>query len=166
MADLKTVEAEAKQVAAETTSVISSLLGTWNPRWPRFVETWRGWNTRKRIEAGIAVAIFCGGVWYFGLSVWHLGVGSYRSAYAYGHGQNVTPDDVKAQIGAAVSSLRASLPTRDQVDNLDAKVKELDARLEAAKLSEKPAPITTGSIPKKKKPAPVKSSASSWFDLP
>jgi hypothetical protein len=162
MVDTAKIEAEAKAVAAETTSVLSSLLGTWNPRWPRFVETWRGWPLRKRIEAGIAVAIFCGGIWYFGLSAWHLGVGGYRSAYAYGHGDYVTRTEVKAVKDNIMATL-ASVPTQAQFSDLEAKVNELEAKVQAA---DKPAQITTGSIAKKRRPAPVKSSASSWFSLP
>jgi hypothetical protein len=172
MADLKTVEAEAKAVAAETTSVLSSLLGTWNPRWPRFVETWRGWSLRKRIEAGIAVAIFCGGIWYFGLSVWHLGVGGYRSAYAYGHGNVVSLDDVKEQVktdvDGAMKKAAFDAPTKSQFNNLEAKVHQIEVEMQTIedRLSTPPAQITTGSITKKRRPAPVKSSASSWFSLP
>jgi hypothetical protein len=162
MADLKTVEAEAKAVAAETTSVLSSLLGTWNPRWPRFVETWRGWSLRKRIEAGVVVVLLSGFVWYFGLSVMRLGIGGYRSAYAYGHGDYVTRTEVKAVKDNIMATL-ASVPTQAQFSDLEAKVNELEAKVQAA---DKPAQITTGSIAKKRRAAPVKSSASSWFSIP
>lgn len=156
----------AGDIATETTSVVSSLFGMFNPRWPRFVDTWRGWNTRKRIEACVAVAIFCGGVWYFGLSVWYLGVGGYRSAYAYGHGDYVTRTEVKAAKDNILATALASAPTRTQFGDLEAKVQGMEARIYVLEKKPEPAQITTGSIAKKRKPAPVKSSASSWFDLP
>lgn len=166
MVDTAKIEAEAKELAAETTSVISSLLGTWNPRWPRFVETWKGWSLRKKGIALVLAAAACGFVSAFGVSTLRLISGSYRSAYAYGHGQNVTPSEVKDQITAAL----ASAPTRAQFNDLEAKVHQIEVEMQAVedRLSASPAQITTGSIPKKspvKKPA-RKSASSSWFNLP
>jgi hypothetical protein len=77
---------------------------------------------------------------------------------------------VKASIGVAVESQKASSPTTLEFSQLQDDVRQLQTEFEA--FNKKPAPITTGSIaPKKKKPAPAKISPSltdpsSWTILP
>lgn len=162
MVDTAKIEAEAKELAAETTSVISSLLGTWNPRWPRFVETWKGWSLRKKGIALVLAAAACGFVSAFGVSTLRLISGSYRSAYAYGHGQNLTKSDISGM--AHMSDIS---DIQRQIDGLKSQLASIDDKIDSA-VAHKPAQITTGSIPKKApaKKASVKSSASSWFSLP
>lgn len=165
--DIEKVEADAKALAFETTSVMSGMLSAINPRWTRFAETWKSWSLRKKAIALVIVASFGGFVSAFGVSTLRLISGSYRSAYAYGHGQGITASDVNDRIEAAITAARASAPTRAQFNDLEAKVHQLEINLDVLgdQLSKQPAKITTGSIPKKKTKV-VKSSASSWFSIP
>lgn len=161
MVDTAKLEAEAKAVAAEVESAASGLLGVLWPRWERFKTKWQSDTLRKKVITAVLIVAAGGFIWYFGLSVGRLTLGSYRSAYAYGHGENVTRADITASIKDMSSKADIS-DLQKQIDAIKSDIVSMDDRFDKAEASK----ITTGSITKKRKPAPVKSSASSWFDLP
>ena len=166
MVDTAKLEAEAKAVAAEVESAASGLLGALWPRWEKFKATWRSDTMRKKVITAVLIVAAGGFAWYFGLGVGRLALGSYRSAYAYGHDDYVTRVEVKAEKDNILATALASAPTNAQFRDLEAKVQDMEFRINALEKKPEPAQITTGSIAKKRKSAPVKSSASSWFDLP
>lgn len=164
MVDTAKLKTDAKAAVAEVESAASGLLGALWPRWEKFKTTWQSDTLRKKvITAGLIVA--AGGfAWYFGLGVGRLALGSYRSAYAYGHDDYVTRAEVKAAKDNVLETVLASAPTNAQFSDLETKVQGMESRINALEKKPEPAQITTGSIAKKRKSAPVKSS--SWFDLP
>jgi len=142
MVTMQKIEDDAKAVIAESESVVSSALEAASPRWTKLKAAWIGWSMRKKF---IAVAIAVVGLacaWEFSVDVGQLMMGSYRSAYSYGHGMNVTPDQV------------SDLSKR--MDTLEAENHQMRIELSAVedKLSnadKKPAKITTGSIKRRHK---------------
>lgn len=140
--DIEKVEADAKALASETTSIMSGMLSAINPRWTRFAETWKSWSLRKKAIALVIVASFGGFVSAFGVSTLRLISGSYRSAYAYGHGQGVTKSDVSGM--AHMSDISR---IQRQVDEIKSQLSKIDDTIDKAQASR----ITTGSIPAKKK---------------
>lgn len=163
MVDTKKIKAEVNQVVAEAESAASGLMGMITPRWNQFVAKWKTYSLRKKVITGVLIVAGIGVCWEFGISTGRLVVGSYRSAYAYGHGDYVTRTEVKAEKDNIIETVLASAPTKTQFNDLEAKVHQLEFAVD--KLANTPAQITTGSISKKKKTAPIKSSAPTWFNF-
>src|SRR6185312_8619843 len=139
MVTMQKIEDDAKAVIAESESVVSSALEAASPRWTKLKAAWIGWSMRKKF---IAVAIAVVGLacaWEFSVDVGQLMMGSYRSAYSYGHGMNVTPDQVSA------------MSRRMDVMEADIHQGQIELRAVEDKLSTTPKPITTGSITHHKK---------------
>lgn len=162
MVDTAKIETEAKAIVAETESAASSLLSSLLPRWEKFKNTWQNDSLRKKVITATLIAVAGVFVWYFGLSIGRLTIGSYRSAYAYGHGDYVTRSEIRAEKENILATALASAPTRAQVNDLEAKVTAMEGRI--GELEKKSQPTTTSPVTKKRKAVPVKSS--SWFDLP
>lgn len=140
--DYRTAWAKVKAYFAKTTSVLSGMLKALSPQWAKAEATWDGWTLTKR---GIAVVILSAGAllaWKFSLDITRLVSGSYRSAYAYGHGQSVTKSDISGM--AHMSDISR---IQRQIDDLKSELASIDDKLDKAQASR----ITTGSIPAKKK---------------
>lgn len=157
--DYRTAWTKAKIAWAKTTSVLSSMLKIVSPQWSKAETTWDGWTVTKR---GIALGILAVGAlfaWKFSLDITRLVSGSYRSAHAYGYGQNVSRSDLSGM--AHMSDISA---IQRQIDDLKSELASIDDKFDKAQAQS--SRITTGSLPKKKKPAPVKASQSYRLVLP
>lgn len=140
--DYRTAWGKIKNAWAKTTSVLSSMLKVVSPQWSKAETTWDGWTVTKR---GIALGILTVGAvfaWKFSLDITRLVSGSYRSAHAYGYGQNVSRSDISGM--AKVSDIRR---IQRQIDDLKAQLSKIDDTIDKAQASK----ITTGSLPTKKK---------------
>lgn len=179
MVNIKNVEAEAKQAADEVkaeaktvwgylkswggkaTAVISDLLKIFWPSWLKIESDWNKWTWAKRIIAVVVVLVVLAVGWAFSLDIGRLVFGGYRSAYTYGRRLEVTPTDVSSTVAKATTALSAKVDTLTvRVSKLETELASIDDKIdEAAKPK-----ITTGSLPKRRKP-PVKP-ASSFFNFP
>lgn len=142
--DARTIGTRIKRAGALVTSVLSSMLKVVSPQWTKAEATWDGWTLTKRITAGCLIGVLALAVWKFGLDITRLASGSYRSAYAYGNGQNLTKSDISGMAHMSdISSLQR------QIDSLKSDLSSIDDKLDKAQASK----ITTGSIqqPKKKR---------------
>ena len=140
--DYRTAWSKIKNTWAKTTSVLSSMLKVVSPQWSKAETTWDGWTVTKR---GIALGILAVGAvlaWKFSIDITRLVSGSYRSAHAYGYGQNVSRSDISGM--AKVSDIRR---IQRQIDDLKAQLSKIDDTIDKAQASK----ITTGSLPTKKK---------------
>ncbi len=140
--DFRTAWTKVKAYFAKTTSVLSSMLKVVSPQWTKAEAAWDGWTVTKR---GIALGILAVGAvlaWKFSIDITRLVSGSYRSAHAYGYGQNVSRSDISGM--AKVSDIRR---IQRQIDDLKAQLSKIDDTIDKAQASK----ITTGSLPTKKK---------------
>lgn len=137
MVTMQKIEDEANAVIAETESVVSTALEAASPRWTKLVAAWKSWSMRKKLIAVTiaVVALVC--AWEFSVDVGRLMLGSYRSAYSYGHGMNVTPDQV--------SDLSKRMDTLES-DNHQMRIELSAVEDKLSNVDKKPAKITTGSI--------------------
>ena len=140
--DYRTAWGKIKSAWAKTTSVLSSMLKVVSPQWSKAETTWDGWTVTKR---GIALGILAVGAvfaWKFSLDITRLVSGSYRSAHAYGYGQNVSRSDLSGM--AHMSDISH---IQRQIDDLKSQLSKIDDTLDKAQASK----ITTGSLQAKKK---------------
>jgi hypothetical protein len=154
MVNLTKLETEAKSIVAETESAASGILGTISPQWAKFVTLWKSWSLKKKIIGGIVIGVSLAVLWAFSVDIGRLVLGSYRSAYTYGHSLEVDPSEVKGDIATALKGV----PSKADFDALTARV----TKLETEKQTQSTTKIMTGVIPKKK--VPVKP-ASSFFQF-
>jgi len=118
------IENDAKAVIAETESVVSGFLSAISPQWAKLTGAWKTWTTRKKIIAGVLAVVALGLVWYFGVDVGRLALGSYKSVYAYSMGANATDADVKA-LGSRLDALEADMrQTQIEVEAIETKLSE------------------------------------------
>ena len=140
--DYRTLWTKIKSASTKTTSVLSSMLKVVSPQWVRAEMTWDGWTVTKR---GIALGILAVGAlfaWKFSIDITRLVSGSYRSAHAYGYGQNVSRSDLSGM--AHMSDISR---IQRQIDDLKSQLSKIDDTIDKAQASK----ITTGSLPAKKK---------------
>ena len=140
--DFRTAWTKVKAYFAKTTSVLSSMLKVVSPQWTKAEAAWDGWTLTKRIIAGCIIGVVALTAWKFSLDITRLVSGSYRSAYAYGHGQSVTKSDISGM--AHMSDISR---IQRQVDEIKSQLSKIDDTIDKAQVSR----ITTGSIPAKKK---------------
>lgn len=140
--DYRTAWTKTKAYFAKTTSVLSGMLKVVSPQWSKAETTWDGWTLTKRIIAGCIIGAFALTAWKFSLDITRLVSGSYRSAHAYGYGQNVSRSDLSGM--AHVSDISA---IQRQIDDLKSQLSKIDDTIDKAQASK----ITTGSLPTKKK---------------
>jgi hypothetical protein len=147
MVDIAKIETEAEQVGADVLADAKSARG-----WLKSAWAWaRGTSWKTKAVVGVIVAL--------GLL---LGIASRAPSY-------VTASEANRMLTEHDSVLRSEIKTLSQhADTLDAGLHQLDSRVKALEAKPEPAPITTGSIPKKKVSVKkhARKPASSWFDLP
>lgn len=155
--DYRTLRTKIKSAWAKTTSVLSSMLKIVSPQWIRAETAWKAWTWTKR---GIALGVLVGvGVfaWRSGAELPRLAENSARPSYVFG--KRVTSDDLKNLADKSdISRIQR------QIDDLKSQLSKIDDTIDKAQAQS--SRITTGSLPKKKKPAPVKASQSYRLVLP
>lgn len=149
MVKMQKIEDEAKAIVAEAESVTSGILGAIAPRWTKFVEAWKSWSTRKKSIAAVVIVAATVCAYQFGIDATRLVMGGYRSAYSYGHGTNVTPDQV-SDLSRRLDTLEAENHRLD-ADNSQMRIELNAVEDNLSDANKKPAKITTGSITRHKK---------------
>lgn len=140
--DVRKIADRIRRAGALVTSVLSSMLKVVSPQWTKAEATWDGWTLTKRVIAGCVIGILALTAWKFSLDVTRLVSGSYRSAYAYGHGQNLTKSDISGMAHMSdISSLQRQI---DALKSQLSSVRDMTEKEQASK-------ITTGSIQQSKK---------------
>lgn len=122
--------------------------------WLKSAWAW-AWGTSWKTKAVVGVILLTGLL---------CGMASRYTAPNY-----VTASEANRMLTEHDSVLRSEIKTLSQhADTLDAGLHQLDSRVKALEAKPEPAPITTGSIPKKKVSVKkhARKPASSWFDLP
>ncbi|HVT27646.1 MAG TPA: hypothetical protein VHE81_06470 [Lacipirellulaceae bacterium] len=122
--------------------------------WLKSAWDW-AWNTSWKTKAVVGVILLTGLL---------CGMAS-----AYRSPTYLTRSEASVMLSARETATRASLDSMSRrMDVMEAGQHQLDSRLKAIEAKPEPAPITTGSIPKKKVSVKkhARKPASSWFDLP
>lgn len=128
--------------AKQATSVVSDAIAIFIPQWAKAENAWKGYNLAKKAMFATVIA---GSVFLalkFSVDIGRLSLGSYRSAYAYGHGQSVTKSDISGM--AHMSDISR---IQRQVDEIKSQLSKIDDTIDKAQASR----ITTGSIQQPKK---------------